>query len=230
MTYLELVQWGMLLARNGTDRLSEMPTTFAGATGPWYEMIQWIKRADLDIQLSRNGWLFMRGSADLLLPAGASTLEPTVSQNTIRAMLPAEDCGGRRTIGCYADSLADESAVAFITYEQWYGNRIGRGTQQTSGRPGRWSERSGKVYFDAVADRDYRITFDYIRQPQAMELVGSVSILPAERHMAIVYWALFHFYALTRDNTTEIRAKLKPELDRELNRLYADHLPPITVG
>lgn len=230
MTYLELVQHGMLLSRIGDARLDQQPSSFANATGAFYEMIQWIALADIDIQRHRNSWLFMRGSADLLLPSGASTLVPSVSDNTIRAVLPAEDCGGRRSIGVYKDSVADESPVALVDYERWYGNRVGRGTQQTSGRPSRYTERNGTLLFDSIADQNYRITFDFIRKPTRMPLENSESVIPSDHHMAIVYWAIFHYYTVTRNSTSEDRVKFKAELDREMNRLYNNHLPNVTTA
>lgn len=230
MDYLALVNQGMLLSRVGDARLSEPLTTFVGAAGPVYEMIQWIAQADVDIQSEQAGWLFMRGSADLLLASGQSSLTPAASQATIRSLLPAEDVRGVRSIGCYKDSLADESRVTLIDYEVWYGNSMGRGTQQRTGKPNRFTERSGTLYFDSVADNNYQITFDFLRQPQRMTAVSSTSLIPAEHRMVIVWWALTRYYCVTRDKTPEFREKCAAELKRELNRLYAAQLPPFTTG
>lgn len=230
MNYLELVQQVLLLSRISESRLSEPLSTFTGATGPEYEAIQWVAQADVDLQLHRNGWLFMRGNADLLLSSGASTLTPAAALSTIRMILPAEDCAGRRSIGCYLDSVADESRVAFIDYERWYGSGLGRGTQQRSGRPSCCTDNKGVILFDAVADTNYQITFDYTRKPQRMTLATSESLIPEEHRMVIVWWALHRYYCLSRDSTTEFRAKCKVEMDRELNRLYAAQLPPTTSG
>ena len=230
MDYLALVNQGLLLSRVGEARLSEPLTAFTGATGPAYEMIQWIAQADADIQLHNDAWLFMRGSADLLLATGQSSLTPAAAQATIRKLLPAENDRGQRSIGCYKDSLADESRVNLIDYEVWYGNNIGRGVSQRTGKPSRCTERSGVIYFDSVADDNYHVTFDFLRQPQRMTATTSTSLIPAEHRMAIVWWALHRYYCLTRDNATEFRAKCEIELKRELNRLYGAQLPPITTG
>lgn len=230
MNYLELVQQLLLLSRISEGRLSEPLATFTGASGPEYEAIQWIAQSDADLQLQRNGWLFMRGNADLLLSSGASSLTPVAAQNTIRMILPAEDNAGRRSIGCYANALSDESRVAFIDYECWYGAGLGRGTQQRSGRPSCCTNNNGVLLFDAVADANYHITFDYTRHPQRMTLTTSESLIPEEHRMVIVWWALHRYYSLSRDSTGEFRAKCKVEMDRELNRLYAAQLPPFTAG
>lgn len=229
MNYLALVNQGMLLSRVGEARLSEPVTTFDGATGPLYEMIQWIAQADLDIQRLRTAWLFMRRSADLLLPEGQSQLSPTVSDATIRAILPAEDNRGMRSIGCYRDSLADESRVQFVDYEQWYGNSMGANVAARTGRPNRVTERSGTLYFDTTADANYQVRFDYLRQPVQMTTTTSESLIPVEHRMAIVWWALARYYSTTRDKSGEYRAKCKDELDREMSRLYIAQLPPITA-
>lgn len=230
MTYLELVQQVLLLSRISESRLSEPLSSLTGVTGPEYEVTQWVAQSDVDLQLHRNGWLFMRGNADLLLSSGASSLTPAAAQNTIRMILPAEEDNGRRSIGCYLDSLADESRVNFVDYERWYAVGYGRGTLQRTGRPAHCANNNGVLLFDAVADENYRITFDYVRQPQRMTLATSESLIPDEHRMVIVWWALHRYYSLTRDSTPEFRAKCKVEMDRELNRLYAAQLPPITAG
>lgn len=230
MDYLALVNQGLLLSRVGEARLSEPLTTFAGATGPAYEMIQWIAQADVDVQLLRTHWLFMRDSANLLLPEGQSTLVPALSQSAIRLILPAEDNCGRRTIGCYKDSPADGSRITLVDYEQWYGNSLGRGADERTGRPTRYTERNGTLYFDATTDANYQLTFDYLRLPQRMSVTGSESIIPLQHRMAIVWWALARYYCLTRDKTGELRAKCEAELDREMTRMYLAQLPTVTLG
>lgn len=224
MDYLALVNQGMLLSRVGEARLSEPLTTFAGATGPVYEMIQWIAQADLDLQLARNGWLFMRDSADLLLPEGQSELVPAASLSTIRSIIPAEDDGGRRSIGCYKDSLSDESRITLIDYEAWYGNALGGVAASRQGRPSRFTERSGKLYFDATADANYKITFDFLRKPTRMTVTTSESVIPVEHRMAIVWWALTRYYCTTRDKAGDFRGRCGVELDREMHRLYGSQL------
>lgn len=230
MNYLALVQQLLLLARIGERRLSDPVETVAGLTGPEFEAAQWIAQADVDLQLHRAGWLFMRQSADLLLGTGASTLTPAAAQATIRSVLPAEDRGGRLSIGCYLDSIADESRVAFVDYEQWYGSSVGRGAPQRSGRPMTCTIRNDVILFDATADQNYHITFDFLRQPLRMTVDASVSLIPAEHRMAIVWWALHRYYCLTRDATAEVREKCRIELSREMNRLYAMQLPPVTTS
>lgn len=231
MNYLSLVQQGMLLTRMGDARLSTPITTFTGAANTEYEMIQWIAQSDVDLQLHRDRWLFMRGSADLTLPIGETSLTPSVAQADIRLIIPAEDYGGRRSIGCYKDTREDESRITFLDYGNWYGNSIGRGAATTrNGRPGQCSELNGKIMFDAVADAPYHITFDYLKRPVRMASEGAVSVIPEDYHMAIVFWAITRYYCLTRDKTTELRSKADLELARCLNRMYAAQLPPFTTG
>lgn len=224
MDYLALVNQGMLLSRVGEARLSEPMTTFDGATGPAYEMIQWIAQADLDLQLARNGWLFMRDSADLLLPQGQASLVPSASLSTIRSVIPAEDDAGRRSIGCYKDSPSDTSRVNLIDYEAWYGNAIGADALGRSGRPGRFTERSGNLYFDTTADANYKITFDFLRKPIRMAVASSESVIPVEHRMAIVWWALARYYCTTRERSADFRNRCAVELDREMHRLYGSQL------
>lgn len=229
MNYLDLVRSGMLLTRTGEKRLSEPMTSFSGATGPEYEMIQWIAQADVDIQNYRSGWLFMRNSGDIVLNQGETQLVPAAAQNTIRAIVPAEDSAGRRSLGCYRDSLADESRVLFVDYETWYGSRIGAGVVR-DGRPMRCTERAGRLLFDSAADANYHITFDFIRKSQKMTTETSESLVPEEHRMAIVWWALLHYYCLTRDKAQELRAKSEVELHRELTRMFNAQLPPTSTG
>lgn len=230
MNYLSLVQKMLLLMRASETRLSEPLTTFAGATGVTYEAIQWIADADVDLQRHRDGWRFMRLHADIALATGESSVAPASALDTVSKVIPAEDVGGYRSIGCYLDSLADESRVAYLDYEHWYGNGVGRGVSERTGRPGRCTMDQGTLRFDTTADQNYQVTFDYLRTASRMTTATAESLIPDAHRMAIVWWALLHYYCLTRDKTTEFREKCRIELAREMNRLYNKQLPSITTG
>jgi hypothetical protein len=230
VNYLSLVQKMLLLTRASDARISEPLANFDGASGITYEAIQWIADADTDIQRLRDGWRFMRMHADIALASGERSVTPSSALDTISKVIPAEDSGGQRSIGCYLESLADESRVAYLDYEHWYGNGVGRGAQTRTGRPGRCTIDQGSIMFDTTADQNYQLTFDYVRTAQRMTTVTSESLIPTEHRMAIVWWALLHFYCLTRDKTTEFREKCRLELAREMTRLYNKQLPPITTG
>lgn len=230
MNYLALVQQLLLLLRATPERVSEPLSSFTGATGLTYEAIQWIAQADVDLQLHRVGWKFMRRQADILLPAGSFSVVPASSLDTIRRIVPSEDACGLRTIGCYLDSVSDESRVEYIDYERWYGMNLGRGASLGQGRPGRCTNNAGTLLFDTVADQNYHLTFDYERTAVRMAATSDQSLIPVEHRMAIVWWAVVRYYCLTREKTDRLRERGAGELAREMNRLYTLQLPPITTG
>lgn len=232
MNLLDMTRMGLLLTRASQERPSEPIATTTGLTGVAYEMCQWIIQSDLDIQLSKNGWLYMRGSADLLLPEGATSLLPSASLATVRAVIPAEDNSGRASIGCYRDTVDDESRVSFFPYGIWYGNNMGRGQSLSFGRPSRCSiNRDGRILFDTTTDSNYHVTFDFMRQPQKMALSDDqASIIPPEHHMSIVWWAIARYYCTTRDKTDELKRNSGLELVREITRLHSAQLPQYTIG
>lgn len=228
MNYLALVQQLLSLLRASDRRVSEPLTTFTGATGVTYEAIQWIAQADVDLQLHRARWSFMRQQADIALPSGNSSVVLASSLDTIRRLIPAEHCGGR-SIGVYRDSTADETRVAYYDYENWYGLHLGRGNQLGNGRPGRCTNNAGTLLFDTIADQNYQLTFDYERTAARMTATDSESLIPVEHRMAIVWWALVRYYCTTREKVEALRKSGAIELDREMNRLYTQQLPPITT-
>jgi len=229
---LGLVRQALLIARVSKDAPTSPLTSVSAAKGVDYEMMRYIIQSDVDIQSAQRNWLFMRKPASLVLQSGEVSINAPSSLSSLRRVIPAEDSSGVQSIGCYADSVSDETRVVVVPYEMWYGQSIGRGASLRSGRPASCSiAPDGVIHFDKSADRSYQISFDYMRSPAPMqESDSSTSIIPSDNHMAIVWWALCRYYSASRDKTSEFREKCRIEMERELGRLYATELPEFTTG
>lgn len=233
MNFLQLAQKVHLFVRIGEETPGTQPTAVTGQTGVLAEMVQWVVNAHDDICRSRTQWAFMRGSLEVTLAEGSRT----ISKATIEADTATFDSirpyvtNNGAFLGIRPDGVADaaEETVQYVPYQHWSGTYDA--APLSTGQPRYFTVTPDQgLEFDTLPDRDYVIRSNFDKKVVALTVNGSLPMFPERYHNAIVWWAIVHYYCLSRDKTQELRAKADMELKRELNKLYNEQLPDMTIG
>jgi len=180
----------------GLDGAQTLPTAVTAQTGRLAQIVNWVKRTNSEIQAKHKEWKFRRSSGIVTLTAGQSSVARSaiVAANSTYDDLAPFFRGDQRFVNIYQSALgkADTQSVWYVEYEQFRG-WLDRQPFPT-GRPGRYSVRpDGALLFDALADVNYVVEFDFVRSIQDLAANGDVPIIPADYHDAIVYGACMKY-------------------------------------
>lgn len=231
MTYLQLLQRVLLLLRAGNERLSTPPTDVVDLTGVQYEAAQWVAMATEDIQNERPDWLFMRKQAQVQVQQGSRVFNIRGALTDLVEIIPSVGDGDARFITSYTNEQRAEIKCYYFPWEVWRGSAFDRQPRSQSSAPVRCTiDPSGNLVLDPEPSQAMTLVFDYRRRAVPLVDKDSTPEIPAEHHVAIVYWAVYRYYCLTRDSTAEFRAKAKIEFDREWQKLVNRQTPEITMG
>ena len=231
MTYLELVNRLLLLLRASNEKISTPLINLDNLTGVAYEAAQWIAMANLDLQNYRPNWLFMRRQADVVVSQGQRVVDIRAALTDLEELVPMTGDDDSRFITSYTSEQPSEIKCYYYPYETWRGSVFDRGPTGESSAPIRCTiNPNGSLVLDPTPSQAINIKFDY--KMKGIPIVGpdDVSVIPLDRHMAIVHWAIVEYYCLTRDKTNDFRAKAKSSLDREKTLLFNSYLPEVTYG
>lgn len=223
MNYLQLVQTAQRLLRATNDKLGAAPMSVVGQQGINDELVFFIKQAWLDIQNSNTLWRFLWKEGTLTLPQGADTITPTAIDD-YESLLLAESDGRGRFVTMLVDGPDSETTVRFIPYPAFQQSYLTRGVRGP-GQPGSFTVLpDGRFRFDLVADMPYTVKINYMRAPQ--ELVDSTDepLVPAKHRMAIVWWAIVHYYCTTRDGAEKFGMKAGSQLRREMQKMHNEQM------
>lgn len=231
MTYLELVNTLLLLLRASNAKISAPLTSLENLEGVNYEAAAWIAMANRDLQTHRRDWLFMRSSGSVIAPAGTRVLNIRASITDLADIIPSTGDNDGRFITTWTDPTSAEIKCFYIPWEAWRGSVFDRRPVSQSSNPIRFTVRpDDQLEFDPTISEATNLVFDYRRRVTNLQAATDTSVVPEEFHMAIVHWAIYRYYCLTRDATQEYRAKAKIEYDREMQRLYNAQIPEVTIG
>lgn len=225
MNYLQLAQTLHQILRVGQAALGTAPTAVTGQVGIPGELVFFIARAWEDIQNSQPRWRFMVKNGTLVLPQGSVRISTSAISDLDTIILSDSDYRGR-FITAYRDSVADEQIIRYISYQDWQQGYLARGERGT-GTPSRFTLRpDNQLEFDVLADVAYTLRFDYRRTPQQLVANNDIPIMKSRFHMAIVWWAIHHYYCITRD-ANDLMAKSGRELKREMQKLLNEELEEV---
>lgn len=231
-TFLQLCQRVHRYARIGEDAPGSAPVTVNGQRGVLAEIVGWVQDASDDIQADQDDWRFREGSAIVLVPSGARTVDVSSSSATdYDTWRPYTGDLCRRHILAHYNSQgsADQQPVWFVEWDQWRGGMYERGSAgDTTGKPTHFTVRpDGLLRLYPTADAPVVLTLAYRKAVQPLLADNDVPILPVRHHDAIVWRALM-YYADTRDKTQEPYAKWERRRKQAMQRLYRDQLPEIS--
>lgn len=232
MTFLELCKRVHLLLRIGEGTPGTEPSTVVGQTKVLFEIVEWVKAAHDDICKLRSAWKFLQGRATLALPEGGRILTPSAIELQVADFdklmpLVRNDYAYILIAPSDEDSPA-EAEVIYVPAQQFYGRYDM--TPISTGMPRYFTLRDdGALEFDTLADRDYDVRVHYRKDITTLAEDDDEPMFDSRYHMAIVEWAIVHYYCAGRDGVRETLIKHDTILRREMNKLFNEQLPDFTA-
>ena len=200
-------------------------TTAQGQVGESGRMVSWTQQAWIDIQTSKEDWLFLREPFTFNLVADQYQYTATQAGLT--------DFGNWKRDSFRASSVGqDYKDEKLLNYMEWttYRNLYRYANMRnTTARPVVVSITPEKyLAFGSKPDQAYVIDGEYYTQPVTLSADSDEPIIPTRFHMAIVYRAMMYYAGY--EAAPEVLARGDYEYRRLYSRMEIDQLPTIISG
>ena len=200
-------------------------TTAQGQVGESGRMVSWTQQAWIDIQTSKEDWLFLREPFTFNLVADQYQYTATQAGLT--------DFGNWKRDSFRASSVGqDYKDEQLLNYMEWttYRNLYRYANMRnTTARPVVVSITPEKyLAFGSKPDQAYVIDGEYYTQPVTLSADSDEPIIPTRFHMAIVYRAMMYYAGY--EAAPEVLARGDYEYRRLYSRMEIDQLPTIISG
>lgn len=221
MNYLQLVS----RLRRRCRVIGADPTSFTNLPEEYQRLKDWINEAWMDIQTTREDWLWMRSSCSFTTVNGQA--EYTAAQAGVT------DLGfwARDTFRNYDTTVGvtSEILMAYTTYQDWRDTYQFGATRVAYSRPVEVTiTPSLSLAFGPIAASGYTITGDYYRQPSEMVVTTDEPALPSQFHMLLVYRAMMYYGA--SESAPEVYEEGAAEFRKMLARLSAAQLTNVMMA
>jgi hypothetical protein len=200
-------------------------TTAQGQVGESGRMVSWTQQAWIDIQTSKEDWLFLREPFTFNLVANQYQYTATEAGLT--------DFGNWKRDSFRASSVGqDYKDEQLLNYMEWttYRNLYRYANMRnTTARPVVVSITPEKdLAFGSKPDQAYVIDGEYYTQPVTLSADADEPIIPARFQMAIVYRAMMYYAGY--EAAPEVLSRGDFEYRRLYSRMEIDQLPTIVSG
>jgi len=200
-------------------------TTAQGQVGESGRMVSWTQQAWIDLQTSKEDWLFLREPFTFNLVANQFQYTATQAGLT--------DFGNWKRDSFRASSVGqDYKDEQLLNYMEWttYRNLYRYANMRnTTARPVVVSITPEKdLAFGSKPDQAYVIDGEYYTQPVTLSADADEPIIPARFQMAIVYRAMMYYAGY--EAAPEVLSRGDFEYRRLYSRMEIDQLPTIVSG
>jgi hypothetical protein len=215
VNYLELCQ----IVRRECGVSGSGPTTVVDQTGEMRRIVEWVKNAWLEIQLTRPDWRF-------LWAAGSFTTSAGVADYTQAALGVAAT---QFDLGSFVltDGDGNKRRLRYVPYTLWKATYDA--ATLTNDIPTLVTDLPDQsLRFTVPPDDAYAVAFDYYREPQVLAANADEPYLPSRYQMLIVYKATMYYagYEDAKEVLTDAILRYNPLFDA----LETSQLPPIGFG
>lgn len=200
-------------------------TTAQSQVGESGRMVAWTQQAWIDIQTSKEDWLFLRVPFTFNLVGGQWQYTAADAGLT--------DFGNWKRDSFRASSVGqDYKDEQLLNYMEWttYRNLYRYANMRnTSARPVVVSITPEKdLAFGSKPDQAYVIDGEYYTQPTSLVADTDTPLIPSRFHMAIVYRAMMYYAGY--EAAPEVLSRGDFEYRRLYSRMEIDQLPTIISG
>jgi hypothetical protein len=172
------------------------PITVVGNTNTEYErIVDWIKKAYVDIQLLHDDWRFMWAEFTFDTTAADGSYTETEALATLTPTLKVSrfDTDSFR----YFLTSGGVQGEQFMTYRYypWFRDIWLFGANRTTqGQPNEFTfAPDRRILLAQIPNGIYTITGDFYRRPVELAADADVPIFPEEFHEIIVWWAIVNY-------------------------------------
>ncbi len=218
MTYLQLCQ---SLRETCGIQGSGTPTTVVGQVGILYDVVNWVARAWVDVQVLRPNWNFMW--AEFEFDTNATDRDYAAADVSITDLERWDT--DSFLIMLKATGVSNQNELTFYTYAKWRDRYRNRMADRPDERPQLFTELPDKkIRFEPKPDDIYTIQGEYKKIAQNFTADGDTpNGLPNDLHLMIMWLALTKYGY--KKAAPEKLDQAENEFDTLLFRLEADELP-----
>ena len=219
MNYLQLCQ----TLRQEAGAAESGPASVTSQTGESLRFVNWVARAWLKIQTSRNAWRWMHATTTKALSESTANYAKT---SFVASRFGRWD-KTNWVVYATADGLTTCTPMVEIPYDEFERKYIHRSV--SDGRPVEYAiGPDDSVWIGPAPDSTgYTVRFRYFKSAQTLSNNTDEPELPADYHWIIVYEAL-KYYA-RREAAPEIMADAIRNYEMEEYRLERDQLITMTA-
>lgn len=183
MNFLELcqavVREGAIIPGDGK------PTTVEGQTGRMRLVVDWVNRANRDVQATRDDFSFRVRAVDFLV---------TEDDDYVRMIDTHDDIESINEMTVSIRNASGLNLLAPISWSQYRYMRL-EGITTTTGLPEQYSvDTMGDIHLIPKPLNECIMRTEVKLSPQTMSKDDDVSYVPPQYHDAIIYRALMYFY------------------------------------
>jgi hypothetical protein len=200
-------------------------TTAQSQVGESGRMVAWVQQAWIDIQTSKEDWMFLRQ------PFTFNTVGAQWQYTATDAGLT--DFGNWKRDSFRASSVGqnykDEQLLNYMEWTTYRNLYRYANMRNTTARPVVVSITPEKdLAFGSTPDQAYVIDGEYYTQPVSLSADTDSPAIPARFHMAIVYRAMMYYAGY--EAAPEVLSRGDFEYRRLYSRMEIDQLPTIVSG
>jgi hypothetical protein len=194
-------------------------------SGESARILAWVQQAWIDVQTSKEDWLFLRETFEF--NTVASQWEYTAADAGLT------DFGNWKRDSFRASSVnnlyRDEQLLNYMDWTTYRNLYRYANMRNTLARPVVVSITPNKdLAFGSTPDQIYTINGEYYTQPVSLTADTDIPGIPARFHMIIVYRAMMYYAGY--ESAAEVLARGDFEYRRLYSRMEIDQLPTIVSG
>lgn len=222
-TFLELCN---ILAQEAGASGSGL-TAVTAQVGEYKRIVDWIARADEDVQRLRNDWKFMRSGFTVNTVAGTAVYDfADCTDTTTSATIAKFREFDKESVKMYLQSAgtASESGLRFMDYASWY-NFYATGSHPNS-QPNAFSILdANEIALAPPPDAVYVLSGKYWKAVTTLTATADTPIYPSEYHMLPVYRAMMSFGRFS--GATELYQDGQNNYKQMLAQMIKTQAPPM---
>jgi hypothetical protein len=200
-------------------------STAQNQTGESARMVSWVQQAWIDLQTSKEDWLFLRK------PFNFNTVGAQWQYTATDAGLSDFGNWKRDSFRCSSvgQDFKDEQLMNFMEWTTFRNLYRYANMRNTTARPVVISITPEKdMAFGSTPDQAYVIDAEYYTQPVSLSADSDTPGLPDRFHMAIVYRSMMYYAGY--EAAPEVLSRGDFEYRRLYSRMEIDQLPTLVSG